>query len=148
MSSTISTIVHTIWAWLPDLAVGLQFTTTLIGFYLTVILMIQRLRHRSSHRPSHTQEESRRPASSDRLVSVLSEDQAAAIGAVLRAAIEASRTDEQAHRPAQWWRADPDSTRLASEPVRTFDSAGTLSAKPNPAKRVEEIPRTERSTAA
>jgi len=83
-----------------------------------------------------------------RLVDVLPEDRVAAIGEVLRAAIEAGVTDEQAHRLAEQLRAQPDSTWLASEPVRTFASAGTLSAEPNLAERVEEILRTEPGTAA
>jgi hypothetical protein len=70
-----------------------------------------------------------------RLVDVLPEDRVVAIGAVLRAAIEAGMTDEQAHRLAEQLRAHPDSTRLASEPVRTFASAGTLSAEPSLAER-------------
>ncbi|MGH3834688.1 MAG: hypothetical protein ACRDSN_20300 [Pseudonocardiaceae bacterium] len=83
-----------------------------------------------------------------RLVDVLPEDRVTAIGEVLRAAIEAGMTDQQAHRLADQLRAQPDSTRLASEPVRTFASAGTLSAEPNLAERVEEILRTEPGTAA
>lgn len=83
-----------------------------------------------------------------RLVDVLPEDRVAAIGGVLRAGIEAGMTDAQAHRLLEQLRAHPDSARLASEPVRTFASAGTLSAKPNLAERVEEIPRTEPGTAA
>ncbi len=43
--------------------------------------------------------------------------------------------DGQAHRLAEQLRVHPDSTRLASEPVRTFASAGTLSAEPNLAER-------------
>lgn len=83
-----------------------------------------------------------------RLVDVLPEDRVAAVSTVLRAVIEAGMTDEQAHRLAEQLRAHPDSTRLASEPVRTFASAGTLSAEPNLAERVEEILRTEPGTAA
>ncbi len=83
-----------------------------------------------------------------RLIDVLPEDRVAAIGAVLRAAIEAGMTDEQAHPLAEQLRAYPDSTRLASDPVRTFASAGTLSAEPDLAERVEEILRTEPGTAA
>lgn len=83
-----------------------------------------------------------------RLVDVLPEDRVAVIGEVLRAAIEAGMTDEQAYRLAEQLRAQPDSTRLASEPVRTFASAGTLSTEPNLAERVEEILRTEPGTAA
>ncbi|MGH3772669.1 MAG: hypothetical protein ACRDRW_14960 [Pseudonocardiaceae bacterium] len=63
----------------------------------------------------------------------------AAIGEVLRAAIEAGMTDEQAHRLAGQLRAHSGSAQLASEPVRAFASAGTLSAEPNLAEWVEEI---------
>lgn len=56
-------------------------------------------------------------------------------------------TDNQAHRLAEQLRAHPDSTPLA-ESIRTFASAGALSAEPNLAERVEEIPRTEPGTAA
>ncbi|MGH3683718.1 MAG: hypothetical protein ACRDRU_26560 [Pseudonocardiaceae bacterium] len=82
------------------------------------------------------------------LVDVMSGDLVAAIGEVLRAAVEVGMTDEQAHRLAEQLRAHPDSTRLASEPVRTFASAGTLSAEPDLAERVEEILGTEPGTAA
>lgn len=81
------------------------------------------------------------------LVDVLPADRVAAVGAVLRAAMEAGMTDERAHRLADSCERTPDSTRLASEPVRTFASAGTLSAEPNLAERVEEILRTEPGTA-
>lgn len=57
-------------------------------------------------------------------------------------------TNEQAHRLTEQLRAHPDSTPLASEPVRAFASAGMLSAEPNLAERVEEIRRTEPGTAA
>jgi hypothetical protein len=72
-----------------------------------------------------------------RLADVVPEDRVAAIGEVLRAAVEAGTTDDQAHRLAELLRADP--TRLAPEPVRTFASAGTLSAEPERAQRVGEI---------
>jgi hypothetical protein len=62
-----------------------------------------------------------------RLVDVLPEDQVGAIGEVLRAAVAAGLTGEQAHRLAERLRAHSDSARLAAEPVRTFASAGTLS---------------------
>lgn len=71
-----------------------------------------------------------------RLVDVLPEDRAAAIGEVLRAAVEADLTDDQAHRLAELLRAQPDSTPLAAEPVRTFASAGTLSAEPDLSERL------------
>jgi hypothetical protein len=54
---------------------------------------------------------------------------------VLHVAVEVGMTDDQAHRLAVQLRVHPDSTRLASEPVRTFASAGTLSAEPNLAER-------------
>ena len=74
-----------------------------------------------------------------RLVDVLPEDRVAAISEVLRAAAEADLTDDHAHRLAERLRAQPNSTRLAVEPVRTFASAGTLSAGPDLAERVEEL---------
>jgi cytochrome P450 len=40
-------------------------------------------------------------------------------------------------------RAHPDQDRLADEPVRAFASAGTLSAEPYLAERVEETLRSE-----
>jgi len=83
-----------------------------------------------------------------RLVDVLPEDLVAAIGAVLRAAIEAGMTDEQVHRLAEQVRAHPNSTRLASQPVRMFASAGTLSAEPELAERAEKMLRTDPDTAA
>jgi len=83
-----------------------------------------------------------------RLVDVLPEDRIAAIGEVLRAAVEAGLTGDQARRLAERLRAQPDSTPLAEEPVRTFASAGTLSAEPDLAERVEEILRTEPGSAA
>jgi hypothetical protein len=46
MSCTISIIAHAIWAWLPEITVGLRFATALIGFYLTASLMIRRLHQR------------------------------------------------------------------------------------------------------
>ncbi|MGH3871561.1 MAG: hypothetical protein ACRDSR_08630 [Pseudonocardiaceae bacterium] len=78
-----------------------------------------------------------------RLVDSVPEDRLAAIGEVLRAALEAGLTVEQAHRLAEQLRARPDLTRLAAEPVRRFASAGTLSAESDLAERVEEILRTE-----
>jgi hypothetical protein len=59
----------------------------------------------------------------------------AAISGILRAAVEVGMTDEQAHRLAERLSAHPDSTRLASEPVRTFASTDTLSAEPDLAER-------------
>jgi hypothetical protein len=78
-----------------------------------------------------------------RLVDSVPEDRVAAIGEVLRAALEAGLSGEQAHRLAEQLRVHPDATRLATEPVRRFASAGTLSAEPDLAERVEEILRTE-----
>lgn len=51
MSSTISTLAHAIWAWLPEITTSLQFATALLGFCLSATLTIQRLR-RSMHRLS------------------------------------------------------------------------------------------------
>jgi hypothetical protein len=45
MSSTINTLTHAIWEWLPELTTGLRFATAFIGFCLTATLMIQRLCH-------------------------------------------------------------------------------------------------------
>ncbi|MGH3798329.1 MAG: hypothetical protein ACRDSP_26065 [Pseudonocardiaceae bacterium] len=78
-----------------------------------------------------------------RLVDGVPEDRVAAIGEVLRAALDAGLTTDQAHRLAEQLRAHPDLTPLAVEPVRTFASAGMLSAEPDLAERVEEILRTE-----
>lgn len=78
-----------------------------------------------------------------RLVDGVPEDRVAAIGEVLRAALEAVLTDEQVRQLAERLRADPDLAPLPEEPVRTFASAGTLSAEPDLAERVEEILRTE-----
>jgi len=83
-----------------------------------------------------------------RLVDVLPEDRVAGIGEVLRAVVEAGLTGDQAHQFAERLRAQPDSTGLAVEPVRTFASAGTLSAEPDLAERVEEILGTEPGAAA
>jgi hypothetical protein len=78
-----------------------------------------------------------------RLVDGVPEDRVAAIGEVLRAALETGLTGDQVHRLAEQLRAHPDLTRLAAEPVPRFASAGTLSAEPDLAQRVEEIMRTE-----
>lgn len=54
MSSTISTIVHTIWTWLTALTTGLGFATALSGCYRTATLVIKNLRHwMRSRRPDH-----------------------------------------------------------------------------------------------
>jgi hypothetical protein len=78
-----------------------------------------------------------------RLLDGVPDDRVAAIGEILRAALEAGLTGDQAHRLAKQLRVDPDLTRLAAEPVRRFASAGTLSAEPDLAERSEEILRTE-----
>ena len=78
-----------------------------------------------------------------RLVDGVPEDRVAAIGEVLRAALEADLTGDDAHRLAEHLHAPPDLTRLAAEPVRRFASAGTLSAEPDLAEQVEEILRAE-----
>jgi hypothetical protein len=70
-----------------------------------------------------------------RLVDGVPEDRVAAIGEVLRAALEADLTGDQAHRLAKQLRAYPDLTRLAAEPIRRFASEGTLSAEPDLAER-------------
>lgn len=36
MSSTITTIVHAVWSWLPQITTGLQFGSALIGFCLAL----------------------------------------------------------------------------------------------------------------
>jgi hypothetical protein len=78
-----------------------------------------------------------------RLLDGVPEDRVAAIGEILRAALEAGLTGDQAHQLAKQLRAHPDLTRLAAEPIRRFASAGTLSAEPDLAERIEEILRTE-----
>lgn len=78
-----------------------------------------------------------------RLIDGLPEDRVAAIGEVLRAALETGLTDDQAHRLAGQLRVHPNLAHLAAEPVRRFASAGTLAAEPDLAQRVEEILRTE-----
>jgi hypothetical protein len=60
----------------------------------------------------------------------------------LRAALEAGLTDEQARQLAERLRVHPDLAPLLAEPVRTFASAGTLSAETDLAERIEEILRT------
>lgn len=78
-----------------------------------------------------------------RLVDGIPEDRLAAFGEVLRAAVAAGLTGDQVQRLAEQLRAHPDLTDLATEPVRRFASAGTLSAEPDLAERIEEILRTE-----
>lgn len=80
-----------------------------------------------------------------RLIDAVPDDRVAAIGEVLRAAVEAGMTSERADRPADHLH-DPIS--LPSEPIRTFASAGTLSAEPDLAARVEQILSIENGTAA
>ncbi|MGH3814103.1 MAG: hypothetical protein ACRDUV_16895 [Pseudonocardiaceae bacterium] len=50
MLSTISPLIPTLWAWLPEATVGLQFGTALIGFCVAADLAVQRVRHRMRHR--------------------------------------------------------------------------------------------------
>lgn len=70
------------------------------------------------------------------LVDSVPEDQVAAIGEALRAALEAGLVGRQARRLADHLH-DPIS--LPSQPVRTFASTGTMSAEPDLAERVEQI---------
>lgn len=65
----------------------------------------------------------------------------AAIGEVLRDAVETGLTANQACRPAEQLRAQPEPP--VPEPVPTFAGANTLSAEPDLAQRVEEILRTQ-----
>lgn len=44
MSSTICTVAHTIWIWLPEITVGLQCAIALIECYLATDLLIRYLR--------------------------------------------------------------------------------------------------------
>jgi hypothetical protein len=46
MLSTIGTLAHTVWLWVPEITVGLQASTALLRFYLTVTLAVQHLRRR------------------------------------------------------------------------------------------------------
>jgi hypothetical protein len=77
------------------------------------------------------------------LVDAVPEDRVGAIGDVLRATIEAGASDEQVHYLAALLRALPGPDRLATQPIRTFACAGTLSAEHDLAERVEEILRSE-----
>jgi hypothetical protein len=45
MLSTISTLTHTIWPWLPDITAGLQCAAALLQFCLTATVAVQHLRH-------------------------------------------------------------------------------------------------------
>jgi hypothetical protein len=63
-----------------------------------------------------------------RLLDGVPDDRVAAIGEILRAALEAGLTGDQAHRLAKQLRVDPDLTRLSAQPVRSFASEATLSA--------------------
>lgn len=78
-----------------------------------------------------------------RLIDAVPEDRVAAIVEVLRATVEAGLSGDQAHRLAKQLRAHSDLTRLAAEPIRRFASAGTLSAEPDLAERLEEMLHTE-----
>ena len=84
----------------------------------------------------------------NRLLDGVPDDRVAAIGELLRAALEADLTGDQAHRLAKQLRVDPDVSRLSAESVRKFASTGTLSAEPDLAERSEEILRTEPSGTA
>ncbi|MGH3813190.1 MAG: hypothetical protein ACRDUV_12135 [Pseudonocardiaceae bacterium] len=78
-----------------------------------------------------------------RLVDGVPEERVAAIGEALRAAVEAGLSD-RAGIPAGRAAAHPSgAAAVTAEPVRTFASAGALSAEPDLAERVEEILRTE-----
>ncbi|MGH3448880.1 MAG: hypothetical protein ACRDQA_22960 [Nocardioidaceae bacterium] len=70
-----------------------------------------------------------------RLVDAVPEERLAAIGEPLRAAAAAGRTAEEA-------------PQLASQPLRTFASAGALSDEHDLAERAEEMLGTEPGTAA
>lgn len=61
MSSTISTIAHAIWAWLPEITVGMRFATALIGFGLTATLKTRRLHRLMRHRRSDHFHELKKP---------------------------------------------------------------------------------------
>lgn len=50
MSSTIGTVVHTVWTWLPEATVVLQFATALIGLILAADSAVQRLHRSRRHR--------------------------------------------------------------------------------------------------
>jgi hypothetical protein len=80
-----------------------------------------------------------------RLVDAVPDDRLDAVSEVVRAA---AQTGEQ-----QWAFLPPsrpaeDETPLAAEPVRTFASAGALSAEHDLAERVEDVLRTEDHNAA
>jgi hypothetical protein len=78
-----------------------------------------------------------------RLLDGVPDDRVAAIGEILRAALEAGLTDDQAHQLAKQLRGHPDLASRAEEPVRRLASTGTLSAEPDLAERGEEILCTE-----
>jgi hypothetical protein len=82
-----------------------------------------------------------------RLVDAVPEDRVEAIGAALHAAVEAGMTGDDVRRLAELLRSHPDPARPASAPLRTFGSAGALSAEHDLAERVEEILRTDRGAA-
>ncbi len=44
MWSTIIAAVHTIWAWLPALTIGLRFGAALVGFGVATTVAVRRLR--------------------------------------------------------------------------------------------------------
>ena len=45
-SMTISTLVTTVWVWLPHATQVLQFTTAVIGFRLATATLVRRVRRR------------------------------------------------------------------------------------------------------
>lgn len=49
MLSTLSTLAPTLWYWVPEATVGLQFGAALLGFCLAADSAVQRLRQRMRH---------------------------------------------------------------------------------------------------
>jgi hypothetical protein len=43
-SETVTFILHTVWPILPEITVGLRFATALVGFILTMGLLLRRIR--------------------------------------------------------------------------------------------------------
>ena len=66
MSWTISVITHAIWAWLPEITVGLRFATAVIAFYMSATTMIQRLHRRMRHQSASRDEPKSLPARQQR----------------------------------------------------------------------------------
>lgn len=83
-----------------------------------------------------------------RLVDAVPEDRLAVLGEILRAAAESGMTSEQVHQLGELLRGRQPPVHVASEPVRRFTSAGTLSAEPNLAERAEDVLRREPGSAA